>query len=226
MVSLSYNTFAVADVNNDTQLDIIVAYYGSNNVGVRFGYGNGTFSSEIVLNTGVGSHPSSIVIGDMNADTLPDIIVANHGTRTLGVMLGKGSGIFDRKNSYEESHFNFAPSVISLGDFDNDKRSEIVVVYDSSDQVDIFTTYNTGSFTDQITYSTGYKPLSVAVGDFNNDNRLDIVVANWQSNSVSVLLGYGNGSFTDQMTYSTGSLPKSVAVGDFNDDTPTGYRCC
>jgi hypothetical protein len=34
---------AVGDLNNDSQLDIVVANYGTNNVGVLFGYGNGTF---------------------------------------------------------------------------------------------------------------------------------------------------------------------------------------
>ena len=31
------------DMNNDTKLDIVVANYGSNNVGVLLGYGNGFF---------------------------------------------------------------------------------------------------------------------------------------------------------------------------------------
>ena len=74
-------------------------------------------------------------------------------------------------------------------------RSDIVVIYDGSDKVDVLVVYNNGPFTNQMTYSTGSYPQSVAVGDFNNDTRMDIVVANNWSNDVSVLLGYGNGSF-------------------------------
>src|SRR5690242_17532781 len=36
-------SIAVADLNNDSNLDIIVANYGSDNIGLLFGYGNGTF---------------------------------------------------------------------------------------------------------------------------------------------------------------------------------------
>jgi hypothetical protein len=95
----------------------------------------------------------------------------------------------------------------------------IVVAYDGSDNVDIFVAYNTGSFTNPMTFSTGSHPQSVVVVDFNNDSHLDIVVANALNDSVSVLLGYGNGSFANQITYSTGYSPQSVAVGDFDNDT-------
>jgi hypothetical protein len=38
---------AVGDFNNDTRLDIVVANYATNNLGVLLGYGNGTFASMI-----------------------------------------------------------------------------------------------------------------------------------------------------------------------------------
>ena len=38
---------AVGDFNKDTRLDIAVASYGSNNVGVLLGYGNGSFQNKI-----------------------------------------------------------------------------------------------------------------------------------------------------------------------------------
>ena len=209
---------AVGDMNNDTQLDIVVANYGTNNIGVLLGYGNGTFVSQMMLNTGSNSHPSSIAIGDFNGDNQLDIAVANYGTKNVDMLLGNGKGTFVSQINYGIGSV-FAPFVIAPGDFNNDRRSEIVVAYDDSDNVDILVAYNTGSFTNQMTYSTGSYPCSVAVGDFNNDTRLDIVVANQDSNNVSVLLGYGNGSFANQMTYSTGSDPYSVAVGDFNNDT-------
>ncbi|CAF4415518.1 unnamed protein product, partial [Rotaria magnacalcarata] len=37
---------AITNVNNDYCLDIIVANYGNDNIGVLFGYGNGTFMDQ------------------------------------------------------------------------------------------------------------------------------------------------------------------------------------
>ena len=43
---------AVSDFNNDGRLDIAVANSGTDNIGVLFGNGNGTFSSQSTHSTG------------------------------------------------------------------------------------------------------------------------------------------------------------------------------
>ncbi|CAF5066904.1 unnamed protein product, partial [Rotaria magnacalcarata] len=108
---------------------------------------------------------------------------------------------------------------VAVGDFNNDTRLDLVVANSDSNDTSVLLGYGNGSFSPQITFSSGSLPWSAAVGDFNNDTRLDLVVANSGSNDVSVLLGYGNGSFEDQTKFSHGSRPRSVAVGDFNGDT-------
>ena len=72
-------SLAVADLNNDDKLDIVVANYGTNNVGVLLGYGNGTFAIQIIFTTGINSHPYSIAIDNLNNDTYLDIVVACSG---------------------------------------------------------------------------------------------------------------------------------------------------
>jgi hypothetical protein len=78
---------AVTDFNNDTFLDIIVANYGNNNVGILLGYGNGGFSSLITIPLGFGSSPFSVVVGDFNNDKKMDFAVANEGSDNLEVFL-------------------------------------------------------------------------------------------------------------------------------------------
>jgi hypothetical protein len=48
---------AVGDFDNDTVLDIVVANYDNNNVGVLGGYGNGTFANIILFQYNRGSGP-------------------------------------------------------------------------------------------------------------------------------------------------------------------------
>jgi hypothetical protein len=209
---------AMADVNNDTQLDIVVANYGSNNIGLLFGCGNGSFASQWIFETGSSSHPSAIVIADVNDDNFLDLVVANYVSNTVPIFLGNGQGAFEPQTPYPTELLS-ASSFIGHGDFNNNGRSQIVIAYDDSDNVNIVLPYDTRFSSYFTSYTTGSSPWSVAVGDFNNDTRLDIVVANTGINNVSVLLGYGNGSFAAQVTYATGSGPQSVAVGDFNNDT-------
>ncbi|CAF4831166.1 unnamed protein product [Rotaria sp. Silwood1] len=210
--------FALFDFNNDSLLDIVVVNYGTNNIGVLLGYGNGTFGNQMVLSTGLNSHPYSITIHDFNRDGQADIAVANYDTKNLVTFLGSGNGTFENQERYGVD-FDFAPLIIGANSFNKDGRSEIFVAYDGIDYVDVLVTYDIGSFSHDNKYSTSGWPRSVALDDFNNDIQLDIVIANQYDNTVSILLGYGNGSFTNQTKYSTGSNPFSVAVGDFNNDT-------
>jgi hypothetical protein len=114
---------------------------------------------------------------------------------------------------------------VAVGDFNNDSRLDIVVADSGTNNVGIFLSNGTGTFSNQITYSTGLgsQPYSVAVLDFDNDTQLDIAVANYGSNSLVVYFGDGNGSFANQSIYYTGfdSHPFAIVVGDVNNDNLT-----
>jgi hypothetical protein len=93
-----------------------------------------------------------------------------------------------------------------------------------------------GSFTNQMTYSTGTGPASVAVSDFNNDTQLDlvlidfgdynndtipdIIVANFGNSKLDALLGHTIGTFASIILFSMkyGSRPFAVVAGDFNSN--------
>ncbi|CAF4123640.1 unnamed protein product [Rotaria sp. Silwood2] len=210
-------SFVTSDFNNDGLVDIVVANYGTNNIGFLQGHGHGTFGREMITTISADSYPYAIAIGDFDKDSELDVAVANHGSNNVDIFLGDGMGRFVRQINYGDS-FDQVPSVVATGDLNNDGRSEIIVAYNDNDNVYIHVPYDTSSFTNQMTYSTGSYPYSVAVGDFNNDARLDIVVANREDDNIGIFIGYGNGTFATQMTYSTGSFPYSVAVGDFNND--------
>ncbi|CAF4334732.1 unnamed protein product [Rotaria magnacalcarata] len=206
------------DMNDDGHLDIVVANYGTNDVGILFGLGNGAFLNQMIFNTGSSSHPSCIALGYFNRDTQLDFAAAYDGIMTVEIFLGSRNGTFARQVS-DGIRFVSTPLFIASGDMNGDGISEIVVAYDDNDNVDLLVTYNNVSFENQMTFSTDHWPSSVVVSDFNNGTRLDIVVANVYGNDVSVLLGYDNGSFQNQMTFSTGSYSLSLAVSDFNNDT-------
>jgi hypothetical protein len=83
----------VGDFNYDTFLDIVVAYYGMNSIGVLFGNGNGSFASPRVTSLG-SSRPLSLAKGDFNKDNRLDIAVANYGTLTIAILFGSNDGYF------------------------------------------------------------------------------------------------------------------------------------
>ena len=83
---------AVGNFTGNGNLDLAVSNYGSANVTVFLGNGNGTFASGVKYATG--SSPWGIVTGDFNNDGKPDLAIANYGSNTVTVLLGNGNGTF------------------------------------------------------------------------------------------------------------------------------------
>ncbi len=83
---------AVADLNGDDKPDVMVTsgtqLFGTipGTVGVLLGNGNGTFQTAVTFQTG-GTQADAAVAADLNNDGRPDIVVANWGQSTLGVLL-------------------------------------------------------------------------------------------------------------------------------------------
>ncbi|CAF0928480.1 unnamed protein product [Rotaria sordida] len=218
------NSVAIGDFNNDKLLDIVVANTGTNNIGIFLAYENGTFASQITYSTSKGSKPISVTCGDINNDNLTDIIVANSGTRTIGLILGGGNET-SANQTIVSTGGSSDPYTIAVGDFNNDHNLDMAVGNSGSDQVSVFLGYGTSTFASQKLYSTGFQsfPDSIAIGDFDNNRKLDIIVANPGKHNIGIFFGYGNGSFRDQVIHSTGpsSSPSSVVIADFNNDNQT-----
>ncbi|CAF2113451.1 unnamed protein product [Rotaria magnacalcarata] len=81
------NAVAVGDFNNDMLLDIIVANYGINKVGLLLEHGNGLFVDIKMFSIGYGALPFSVSVGDFNNDRKLDFAVSNEGTDNLKIFL-------------------------------------------------------------------------------------------------------------------------------------------
>ena len=74
-------------------LDLAVANTGSNNVSIRLGNGDGTFSPATPPEVTVGTTPASVAVGDFDNDgDLDDLAVANANSNNVSIRLGNGDG--------------------------------------------------------------------------------------------------------------------------------------
>ncbi|CAF4556084.1 unnamed protein product, partial [Rotaria socialis] len=103
------------DVNGDGKLDIIVANYGSNNVGVLLNIGNGSFAAQTTYPAGTG--PAFVPAADVDGDGKPDIIVTNYGSKNIGVLLNTGNGTFAAQATYPAGT---SPNVVVAVDVNGD----------------------------------------------------------------------------------------------------------
>jgi len=233
---------AVGDVNGDGKLDLVLGNEcassgcspGGPAVSVLLGNGDGTFQAAVSYGSGGSSGPFwpvAIAIADVNGDHKPDLVVANGGSNSLGVLLGNGDGTFQPAVSYGSGEF--FPVSVAVADLNGDGRQDIVVANECGPvtcdgSVGVLLGNGDGTFRPVVTYSSGGEyGLSVAVGDVNGDGKPDLLVANGcysltlcgRKGAVAVLLGNGDGTFRAPTEYlSGGAYPYSLKVVDLNGD--------
>jgi Ca2+-binding RTX toxin-like protein len=195
---------AVGDFNGptDSHLDLAVANIGPDTVSVLLGTGGGSFSGPTDFPTGQGSAPTSVAVGEFNADNHPDLAVANLEADNVSVLLGSGGGSFSGPNDFptgDSRTSGLQPASVAVGEFNGDSDPDLAVANNGSDDVSVLLGKGGGSFrTPPTILPVGADgPASVAVGDFDGDSSpdrtLDLAVANLDNpvradGSVSVLL--------------------------------------
>jgi len=180
--------------------------------------GSGDSCSNLLFgaaSVGVGTNPTSVVLGEFNGDGKADLAVANGGSNNVSILLSNGDGSFQTAVNYA---VGANPDSVAVGDFNGDGKADLAVANYGSDNVSILLGNGDGTFQAAVNYPAGSYPTSVAVADFNRDGILDLAVADSHSNNVSILQGNGNGTFQVAVSYGVGSAPSSVVAGDFNGD--------
>ncbi len=245
---LAYS-LAVSDVNQDGKPDVIAANQcdslqdcnlGSDTgeVGVLLGNGDGTFQAALAYNSG-GENPTSVTVGDVNGDGIPDLLVAlqcasntDCSTGGVGVLLGNGDGTFQTAVNYSSG--GESASSVAIGDMNGDGNPDLLIANVCASSSDCSTGgaavllgNGNGTFQAAVSYSSGgYVAHWVAVGDVNGDGKPDVLVANELAANVNsangtaaVLLGNGDGTLRTAVTYASGGMyTLSVAVADLNAD--------
>ena len=174
---------AFGDFDGDLDLDLIVSGTDSNNIDHTYLYenNNGVFSFRDSLD---GTHYSNIIIQDVNADGMEDIVLA-----------GRYMGNFGRTRPYiNQGNFNFSPTNypsfqivsdqgLSFGDIDADGDLDLFTQGQSGNF--FYTNDGTGTYT-QI--NTPFDSLSVGAStllDFEHDGDLDLITSGYSHTSTS-----------------------------------------
>lgn len=179
--------FAVGDFDSSGagSLDIAVSLPGSDKVRLWPGMIGGAFDTTQATDLIVGRTPINVVAGSLNADSLPDLVVANAGDKTISVLLGSAAG-FGSAQSYPVGE---KPTGIAIADLDGDGRADVVVTNRVSNTITILRGSGDGKLTPIGELATRQQPEGLAIGDINNDGLPDIVVANVAEDVLSFFTG-------------------------------------
>jgi len=138
------------DLNSDGNLDLIYTDYTGSAVDILFGDGAGHFTGTGAPGRiGVGSHPTSLIVGDFNGDGLEDVAVTTSTPNDLVEIDNIGSGAFAPPLAYPIG--GVAGDAVSA-DFGLNDVAGFAIAMTSQNQVDIALTQY--SLTDPVTTNT------------------------------------------------------------------------
>jgi hypothetical protein len=159
----------------------------------------------------------------MNGDGNPDLVIADHQSPYLTVLLGDGKGGFQpAPGSPIDVHSNPHPHGVASGFFSGKERVDVVTDSWGNNQIELLQGDGKGGLrTPGRFFAVGPRPYErLRSADFNKDGNPDVVTTNLDGDSVTVLLGDGKGGFKEAAgsPFAAGAKPWQVAIDDFNRD--------
>jgi hypothetical protein len=216
-------SIAIADVNHDGKLDIIVANSTDGTLSALLGDGKGHFTPAAGSPFACGKSPNDIAAGDFNGDGNLDLVIANTETPYLTILLGDGKGGF-APSPQSPFHTHSYPHVhgVAVADFNGDGKLDAVTDNWGHDQILMFLGDGKGNLIlPGQAFKTGKRPYErLRSADFNKDGNPDVVTTDLDQNAVSILLGDGKGGLHDApgAPFPAGKAPWAVVIDDMNHD--------
>lgn len=234
---------ALADLNKDGRLDLIVASGEARTVEVMFGEkadvpfrvptGSAAAAQTVRLPEGVES-PGELVLGDVNGDGRLDLAWDFHDSYNVTLLLGQVNGGFAlapnspivmKQGQHPHTHG------LGIGDLNGDGKLDLASVNNADNDISVALGDGRGAFTlaPRSPFAVGPSPYPLTIGDINNDGRLDIVSNATAtgpnraqqlplSRALTLLLNDGQGGFRRSEVPLRTATPWSTAMGDINGD--------
>jgi FG-GAP-like repeat len=152
-------TAVSADVNDDGSPDLIVGT--PTTVGVLFGCAQHTFQT--VTSYSVAGGSGRVAVGDLDADTHPDIVAlgTSGGVTSVTVLKNDGSGGFVSQTAYPS--LDDTALAAQLGDFNGDGHLDIVTLTRSAAQTTVSVRLNDGTGSFSAVHNSGLRATSSAL---------------------------------------------------------------
>jgi VCBS repeat protein/immunoglobulin I-set domain protein len=188
----------LSDVDGDGDLDVVTVNYGF--IGVFLNDGDGVFSaraisSEILTQQNGGIYPQNdFLLGNLNNDSFPDVILVSGNKAVAPVAMGLGDGTFGE--IFFLSLQTGATSVAG-GDLNGDGFEDVLFGHGFDGRIaSVFLGDGVGGLTEHAPIldpeAIGYvKELQLA--DITGDRKLDLIVNRFRS--VEIYVGADDGTF-------------------------------
>jgi len=191
---------AIADFNDDGDLDLVFCSEDDSIHVYYWGDGNGSFSTATFQLPN--SVSNAVVSADFNNDSIPDLLFGNEGQNII--LINDGNGDFINETTSRLPSNSNVTQDIQLADIDGDEDLDIFVGNEDGNRLLI--NNGDGVFTDEsstrLPQGLNIETRKVTFGDVDGDEDLDIFLSNvmfipGRDRQNRLFINDGNGNFSD-----------------------------
>lgn len=133
---------AIGDINGDGNPDLAIINSpastggnskGANGLTILRGDGTGKFTMVKGSPFDAGEIPNRVAIGDINGDSINDIVTSDNGTNKIYVFLMNQKGVFSQSSVAVGNH----PKGVAVADLNHDGKGDIVVCNNADNSISI-----------------------------------------------------------------------------------------
>ena len=184
---------ALADLDNDGDLDLVAGAYFNNAVSVRLNDGTGLFTpAPNTPEVPVGRGPWTVALGDLNNDGVVDLVSCNDTGNSISVRLNDGTGRFRAPLVNPDPAVPGNPQSFALGDMDADGDLDLTVcTLNGSRSAQVLFNDGTGNLAFNPTVpgiGLTALPYHTALADIDGDGDLDLGTCGLSSPTLNVRL--------------------------------------
>jgi hypothetical protein len=208
------NQIVGGDFDHDGDIDLATNNSFTHTVSVLSNAGNATFAAAITLGAAITSG-YGISTADVDGDGFTDLLRADGSVGRILVYPGTASGL---SATFTAVTINDTPYQPTVGDFDHDGQSELLVSgysgYRRASNTSVPGSIHFGSFA--LVLGSNNAPSTTAFVDIDGDGLMDLVGDVGQN----LVVNYGNADHTyiDTANYVAAGAIRSLVVVDFNRD--------
>src|SRR5271165_633843 len=203
-------SIAIADLNGDNIMDMAVALQngGGEDIAVILGTGSGNFGTPTLLASSLQNfnlsspYPQSIKAADIDGDGNLDLVYANNGYGTVGILFGQGNGSFYSPVEYPVGS---DPWGLAVADVNNDGSPDVVTANEDDGGTTVLLNANGSGTMGNYTITAAPATASVTAG----------------SSATFTLTITPSNHYNGTITFSCGTSLPSLATCTFNPPSVT-----